>query len=457
MDYDLVIRGGHVLASDGQQILDIAVADGQIVARAPALAGSAAAELDATGLHVLPGGIDIHVHCDEPGRTEWEGFATATAALAAGGMTAFVDMPLNSTPATVDAETFDRKVAAAEANARVDFALWGGLVPGRLDELEPMHARGAIGFKAFMSETGVADFRPADDATLLEGMRRVAGLDSIVAVHAENNVLVTAAAERAAGAGRTDARAWLDSRSRVAELEAIGRVIAFASDTGCRVHIVHVSTAEGIALVQRARGEGVDVSWETATHFLALTDEDVIRQGVLAKCAPVMRDEANRVRLWAAVDADPHAIVASDHSPCPPELKDTDDFFSAWGGINGCQSTLGVLLHGRQAGQVGLAAATAAVTANPAARLRLARKGHVAVGFDADLTIVDLTASSTLAARELRYRHPMSALIGCPMGGEVHHVLLRGRPLIDHGRLVDDVRGQLLRPNAGATIGSPTR
>jgi allantoinase len=452
MDYDLLIQGGRVLAPGGERDLDVAVADGQIVALGPALSGSATGEIDVAGLHVLPGAIDIHVHCDEPGRTGWEGFATATTALATGGMTAFVDMPLNSTPATVDADAFDRKVAAARMSSRVDFALWGGLVPGRLQELEPMHARGAIGFKAFMSETGMPDFRPADDATLLEGMRRVAALDGIVAVHAENNVLVTAAAERAIAEGRTDARAWLDSRPRVAELEAIGRAIAFSVESGCRLHIVHVSTAEGIALVQRAREDGVDVSWETATHFLALTEEDVIRQGTVAKCAPVMRDEANRVRLWDAVGTDARAIVASDHSPCPPALKDTEDFFAAWGGINGCQSTLGVLVHGVQAGRVKLPAAVAAVSANPAARLRLAGKGQVAVGFDADLTIVDLAAASTLGVEELRYRHPMSALVGCPMGGQVRHVLLRGQPLIDDGRVNGDIRGRLLRPSAAPAV-----
>ncbi len=453
MDYDLVIRAAWVLTPDGEREMDVATGDGAIVALGPQLGGTAREELDATGLWVLPGGIDVHVHCDEPGRTEWEGFATATAALAAGGMTAFIDMPLNSTPATVDVEAFDRKLRAATASARVDFALWGGLVPGHLDELEGLHARGAIGFKAFMSETDVEDFRPADDATLLEGMRRAAALDALVAVHAESNVLVSAARERALAAGCTDARSWLDSRSPAAELEAISRAIAFAADTGCRLHIVHVSTAAGVALVQGARRDGVDVSWETATHFLALAEDDVIRLGTIAKCAPVMRDEANRARLWAEVGLDSRAIVASDHSPCPPALKETDDFFAAWGGINGCQSTLGVLLAGVASGRIGLAAASAAVSANAADRFRLPSKGRIAVGHDADLTIVDLTRTWTLTAAELRYRHRMSALVGCPMSGEVRHVISRGRAVVAEGRLVEAVRGRLIRPSAGVSVG----
>jgi allantoinase len=446
VDYDLFIRGGLVLTPQGVGEADIAVAGGEIAAVGAQLAGSAHDEVDARGLHVLPGGIDMHVHCDEPGRTEWEGFATASAALAVGGFTAFVDMPLNSTPATVDVEAFDRKVAAASANARTDFALWGGLVPGNLDQLEAMHERGAIGFKAFMSETGMDDFRPADDDTLLEGMRVAASLGALVAVHAENDAIVGARRDRAVAAGRLDARSYLESRPVVAELEAIARAIAFAADTGCRLHVVHVSTAEGVGLIRRAREDGVDVSWETATHFLALTEDDVVRLGPIAKCAPVMRDAANRERLWRLVASDPRAIVASDHSPCPPERKDTADFFAAWGGINGCQSTLNVLLEGVGAGRLELAAASAAVARNVASRLRLHGKGAIAVGRDADLALIDLDHAWSLTADELRYRHPMSALVGAPMRGAVRHVYGRGRALVAGGAVVEGVRGRLLRP-----------
>lgn len=445
MEYDLLIRGGLVLTPDGLQAADVGVAEGAIAAVAPQLGGRAADEVDATGLHVLPGGIDMHVHCDEPGRTEWEGFATATAALATGGLTTFVDMPLNSTPATVDADTFARKVRAAERSARVDFGLWGGLVPGRLNELEPMHALGAIGFKAFMSESGMADFRPADDDTLLEGMRRAAALGALVAVHAENATIVAARHARAVAAGRGDARAWLDSRPPVAELEAIARALTFAADTGCRLHIVHVSTAAGVDLVRQAQADGVDASWETATHFLALTEDDVVRLGPVAKCAPVMRDEDNRAALWQRVAA-PGAIVASDHSPCPPELKATDDFFAAWGGINGCQSTVHVLLDGVGRGHLDLAAASAAVAPNVADRLRLAGKGRIAAGADADLALVDLGHAWSLTAEELRYRHRMSALVGAPMRGGMRRVYSRGRLVVADGEVVEGVRGRLVRP-----------
>jgi allantoinase len=448
VDYDVLIRGGQVLTTDGALEVDIGIVEGRIAAIGENLNGTARSELDAGELHVLPGGIDAHVHCDEPGRTEWEGFATASAALAAGGMTTFVDMPLNASPPTVDADSFELKARAAAASARVDFALWGGLVPGNLDQLDAMHARGAVGFKAFMSETGMADFRPADDATLLDGMRRAAALDALVAVHAENNMLVSAARDRLVAAGRTDARSWLESRSTVAELEAISRAITFAADAGCRLHIVHVSTGAGIKLVQDARRRGVAVSWETATHFLALTEDDVVALGPIAKCAPVMRDQANRERLWSEVGSDPRAIVASDHSPCPPELKQTDDFFAAWGGINGCQSTLGVLLEGVNDGRIGLAAAVDAVSANVAARLRLPQKGRIAVGYDADLALVDLRRRWTLTPEELRYRHQISALVGSPISGEVRHVFSRGRAVLSDGQLNEQVRGRLIKPSS---------
>jgi allantoinase len=447
MDYDLLIRGGRVLTTVGELDVDVAVGDGEIAALGPGLSGSAALELDVRGLHILPGGIDAHVHCDEPGRTEWEGFATASAALGAGGMTAFVDMPLNSTPPTVDVEAFDRKVEAATAHSSLDFALWGGLVPGRLDEMAGLHACGVVGFKAFMSETGMEDFRPADDVTLHEGMARAAQLDALVAVHAEDNAIVTDGRDRAMAAGRTDARSYLDSRPPEAETEAIRRAIALAADTGCRLHVVHVSTAEGIGLVLGSRADGVDVSCETATHFLTLTDEDVIRVGTLAKCAPPPRDEANRQRLWDFV-AGEEIIVASDHSPCPPGLKATDDFFAAWGGINGCQATLGILLEAVGRGRLSLAAASAAVSANVAGRLRLARKGAIAVGRDADLTIADLASSWVMHTDELRYRHPISALVGTNLRGEVRHVYSRGRPVVTDGQIVGGAGGRLLRPGA---------
>ncbi|MGO9957338.1 MAG: allantoinase AllB [Solirubrobacteraceae bacterium] len=443
MDYELIVRSAT---------LDIGVGDGLIAALAPAgaLAGSSNAELDASALALLAGGIDVHVHCNEPGRTNWEGFDTATAALACGGFTSFFDMPLNSTPATVDVAAFDAKLACARRSSLLDFGLWGGLVPGNLAQLEPLHQRGVVGFKAFMCETGIDDFTAVDDATLWQGMREIAALGSILAVHAENDAITTELAAQARSEGRTDATAYLASRPAVVELEAIARAIALAADTGCALHIVHVSTADGVALVRDAQDRGVDVSWETTPHHLTLTAGDVERIGTLAKCSPVMHGPENRARLWELLDGDPAAIVASDHSPAPSALKAGDDFFAAWGGISGCQSTRGVLLCAVERGLVSLDMAVAATSTNPAARFGLDTKGAIEVGRDADLCLIDLDRSWELTAAELRYRHPYSPLVGTTVRGAVLQLMLRGEPLVSDGQpLRSDRRGRLLVPSAG--------
>jgi allantoinase len=437
VDYELIVRS---------ESLDVGIGDGLIAALAPAgaLPGSARNELDASELQLLPGGIDVHVHCNEPGRTEWEGFATASAALAAGGFTSFFDMPLNSNPATVDVEAFDLKLECAQRSSIIDFGLWGGLVPGNLAQLEPLHRRGVIGFKAFMCSSGIAEFEAVDDATLWEGMREIASLGSILAVHAESESITKALTDRALADGPRDAGAYLASRPPIVELEAIGRAIALAADTRCRLHIVHVSTAEGVELVRQARERGLDVSWETAPHYLALNAADVERIGPLAKCSPVMRGEANRERLWELVGADPDAIVASDHSPAPESLKTGEDFFAVWGGISGCQSTRGVLFDGVGHGRLSLDAAVAATSINPAARFGIDTKGAIEVGRDADLALVDLDLTWDLTADELRYRHQHSPHVGARMRGAVRHVLARGVPLLRDGNLCWEHQGRLL-------------
>src|SRR5579885_1790017 len=244
--YDLIIRGGMLVSAEAKTQSDLAISDGCVAACAPEIEGSATEEIDAHGLHIFPGVIDAHVHFNEPGRTEWEGFATGTRALAAGGATACIEMPLNAHPPTIDGPSFDLKVAAARASAVVDFALWGGIVPGNLAQLDELAARGVIGFKAFMSASGIDDFAASDDLTLYEGMARAAQLRRIVAVHAENDAITRELAARAQAEGRTGIRDYLASRPVVAELEAISRAILFAAETGCALHIVHVSTGRGV-------------------------------------------------------------------------------------------------------------------------------------------------------------------------------------------------------------------
>jgi allantoinase len=419
--YDLIVRGGEVVTPDGVRRTDVGVLDGAIAAVEPELQG-AGRELDATGLHVLPGGLDPHVHFNEPGRTHWEGLATGSAALAAGGFTAFFDMPLNSSPPTTDGAAFDAKLAAARASSCLDFGLWGGLVPGNLDRLEELAERGVIGFKAFMSNSGIEEFQHADDVTLYEGMAICARLGRLVAVHAENDALT------ARSRGPT-ARDWFASRPLVAELEAIGRAIAFAEDTGCALHIVHVSSGSGVALVTAARERGVDVTCETCPHYLFLSEEDVEALGAVAKCAPPVRSRGEREGLWRRLDA--IQMVTSDHSPSSPELK-TGEFGAAWGGIAGAQSTRELLL-----GECDPAQTARLTSAGPATRFGIAAKGRIAVGADADLALVDLAAEYTLEAEHLRYRHRVSPYIGRRLKARVVRTLMRGAdPAPGAGRLL---------------------
>ncbi len=447
--YDLIVRDGTLVTDAGVATSDVGVVDGRIAVVAPELAGDAGVIIDARGLHLFPGVIDAHVHLNEPGRTDWEGWTTGSAALAAGGATSCIEMPLNAHPPTVDGASFDAKRAAAEACSVVDFALWGGLVPGNRGEMADLAARGVVGFKAFMSRSGTDDFPAADDLTLLEGMTEAARLGLPVAVHAENDTITAGLAARAVAAGKTTARDYLASRPVIAEVEAIDRAILFAEETGCGLHVVHVSTGRGVARVVAARARGLDVTCETCPHYLVLTEDDLETIGAAAKCAPPLRPAAEREALWRALMAGEIALVASDHSPAPAELKTGDDFFSIWGGIAGVQSTLPLLLTHRRG--MSLPAIAEVLSGAVARRFRLPGKGRLAVGADADLALVDLGAAWTLTVDDLRDRHRLSPYVGRRFQGRVVRTLLRGTTTYLEGEVVAGSVGRLVRPESGAS------
>lgn len=440
---DVVIRGGTLVTPGGQQRADLAIEDGQIREISADIPG-AREEIDATGQIVLPGVIDVHLHFNEPGRTEWEGAATGSRALAAGGGTLFFDMPLNSTPCTVNAPAFDRKRAALEASSITDFGLWGGLVPGSVSDMAEMAARGVVGFKAFMCNSGLPEFPRVDDVTLLDGLREAARLKLPVAVHAESEELTRGLAARLTS--RT-VRAFLESRPVVAELEAIQRALLLAKEAGACLHIVHVSCGRAVAVAAEARAQGTDVSIETCPHYLFFTEEDVERLGPIAKCAPPLRTASDQRGLWDELGRGGVHIVASDHSPAPPSMK-SGDFMAAWSGIAGVQSTLAVLLEeGYHKRALPLERISALLAAEPARRFRIRSKGSIEPGMDADLALVELNRSVTLEANDLYQRHPLTPYVGYSFRGAVRRTIRRGVTIFHDGRITATHGGTLIRPS----------
>ena len=431
----MIIRGGTVVTSRGVEKADIAIAGDQITAVGRNL-GDDGEEIDASGLHVFPGGIDSHVHFNEPGRTEWEDISHGSAALAAGGYTSFIDMPLNNLPVTTDVAAFDLKLEAMKRSSKVDFGLWAGLVPGNLDQLEPLVRRGVMGFKAFMCPSGIDEFPASDLNTIREGMKRIEALDSILLVHAEDPAHLL----EPTGTGALD---FIRSRPPDAEWSAIAQAIDLADATGCRLHVVHVSTARGLDLIREAQEKGLDVSGETCPHYLLYTEEDLQRLGGVAKCAPPFRTAADREALWTA------PMVVSDHSPSTLDLKRGDDFSMIWGGISGCQSTRQLLLAQNRLDLAGVAAVTAT---NIARRLGLEGKGDIAGAYDADLWLVDLEMSGTLNAVDLLYRNPFSAHEGQPIRGRTVRTLVRGQTVFVEGKPTTAPIGRLLRPSGDAAL-----
>jgi len=447
----LVVRGGNLVTPEGVQRADLAVVEGRIAKIAPDIPDQAGNVLDAEGRYVFPGIIDSHVHFNEPGRADWEGIATGSAALAAGGGVAFFDMPLNSEPPVLDAARLREKRALAEEKSCVDFALWGGLTPLNLDQLASLRDAGAIGLKAFMANSGVASFPWVDARTLREGMKRAAKLGLLVAVHAEDEVLAAKLTAEQRAAGRTDARAWLASRPVEVELAAIRTATELAGETGCALHIVHVSCPEGVALIDEARAQRVDVTAETCPHYLLLNDKDVARIGPAAKCAPPIRDEKRRLGLWADVRAGRVHTVGSDHSPTRPEMKTSQNFFEAWGGISGVQHGAALVLS-----ECADTAArdwpklAALLARNVARRFRIEqRKGRLAEGQDADFCVVALESPRPIASDALWTRHRFSPYVKRPSRVRIVDTFVRGNAVYAAGRLVNlPPPGRFLRPGS---------
>ena len=430
-----LFRAQRCVTPSGEGPAAVRVRAGRITAVEPVDAPAGADEVVelAADEVLLPGLVDTHVHVNDPGRAEWEGFATATRAAAAGGVTTLVDMPLNSIPPTTDVRALEIKQAAARGRCAVDVGFWGGAVPGNAGELAALHRAGVFGFKCFLLDSGVAEFGCLRPPELLEHLAAVAEFDGLMICHAEDGSRV----------GRAHGREYADflaSRPPAAETSAVELVIAAAKQTGARVHIVHLSAAESLPLVAAARGEGVRITAETCPHYLTFTAADVPDGATEYKCCPPIRDAANRDALWQALADGVIDAVVSDHSPCTPELKrlDTGDFGAAWGGIAGLQVSLPAVWTGARARGIPLADVVGWMAAGPADLVGLRRKGRIAPGCDADLVAFAPEEEFTVEAGRLLHRNPVSAYDGLRLTGAVRRVWLRGTP-VDAAR-----RGELL-------------
>jgi allantoinase len=427
-DHDLVIRSRRAVLPDGERPAAVAVREGVIAAVAEwdaPLAGTA--EVDLGDLALLPGLVDSHVHVNEPGRTEWEGFATATRAAAAGGVTTIVDMPLNSLPPTVTADALAVKRAAAEGACAVDVGFWGGAIPGNAAELRPLHEAGVYGFKCFLSPSGVEEFPELDEPALRAAMTEIAAFGGLLIVHAEDPAHLSSPD----GPGYAE---FLASRPPGSESAAIGRVARIAAETGCRAHIVHLSDAGSLPLLAEWRGRGARISAETCPHYLTLAAEEVPEGGTDFKCCPPIRGGANRSGLWQGLASGAIACVVSDHSPCVPELK-KGGFDTAWGGISSLQLGLPVVWSAARARGHGLGDVARWMAAGPAELTGLRAKGRIAVGCDADLVAFAADHPFVVDPGALRHRHPVTPYGGRELTGVVETVWLRGEPA-GRGRLL---------------------
>jgi allantoinase len=443
------IRSKRVVTPEGVRAATVQIRDGAI----EALAGyndlpSGKRVYDAGESVVMPGLVDTHVHINEPGRTDWEGFDTATRAAAAGGVTTLIDMPLNSIPATTTAAALETKRDAARNKCWVNVGFWGGVVPGNAGELQALHRAGAFGFKCFLVPSGVPEFANVGESDLRAALPELAAMDAPLLVHSELPGPIEVANEKLGKSDPRKYKTWLLSRPPGAETKAVEMMIRLAREFQARVHIVHVSSERSVPLIRRAKKEGVRITAETCPHYLFFASGSIPNKRTEYKCAPPIRDAQNNRKLWAALSKGAIDFIASDHSPSPPAMKhlDTGDFFKAWGGIASLQLGLPAVWTKMKRENNSLKHLARWMCSGPARLAGLEkRKGAIAVGYDADIVIWNPEKRFTVTSKMLQHRHKLTPYANQTLRGEVEATILRGEMIYDRGRFPGTPRGSLLR------------
>jgi allantoinase len=443
MKTDLLITHGTVVTHTGMVQADLTVHGGKIVGILSSVGSSQAEEIiDARGMLVLPGVIDSHVHFNEPGREAWEGFETGSKSAAAGGITTFVDMPLNSSPCTVNGEELKRKIERGEKRSVVDFGLWGGATPENLDCLNELSQGGVLGFKAFMSNSGIDEFPQINDGDLLEILHCLGPMNQVLGLHAENDAITTRLAKKLKASGRTDRKAFLESRPPLTEEEAVRRALFIAERiaTGTSLHFLHTTLSRNMEAIYQAKRMGLKVTVETCPHYLTLTEREFWELGPVAKCAPPIRNEQEVEALWDSVKNGLVDMIGSDHSPCTLDLKEkgNDNIWDAWGGISGIQTMLPLLYsEGVVKRKLPPPVLVRMLSYAPSRLFGLyPRKGALQPGSDADIVILDPNKQWVIEREGLFYKNKQSPFVGKAVTGAVMSTLLRGKPVYQNGAIV---------------------
>jgi len=425
-DYDLVIRGERIMTTAGEVPREVGIRDGRIVAIEPlgnGLLGTEVIEL-ARDEVLLPGLVDTHVHVNEPGRTQWEGFASATRAAAAGGVTTIIDMPLNSIPPTTTVAALELKREVARDQAFVDVGFWGGAIPGNQADLRPLHDDGVFGFKCFLLHSGVEEFPHLEADEMEADMAVLKSFDSMMIVHAEDSRAI----ERAPSAEGDQYQKFLRSRPRGAENVAIAEVIERARWTGARAHILHLSSSDALPMIASAKRDGVRLTVETCPHYLTLIAEEIPNGATAYKCCPPIREVGNRELLWEGLLDGTIDCIVSDHSPSTLDLKDLEngDFAVAWGGVSSLQLGLPIIWTEARRRGVGLEQVIAWMSARPAELAGLSAKGKLSLGYDADLSVFAPDEAFVVDVSRLKHKNPITPYDRRALSGVVRRTFLRG-------------------------------